>query len=73
MKKSVEVKANQLKSMYVTESPVNFDDRHFGMKYFICFHNTHKIVDAFKTQKELEERIDDILENGVTENACAFF
>jgi hypothetical protein len=53
--------------------PVNFEDRYIGYKYFICFHNTHKIARAVKTQFELEKELEDIIENGVVDGYFTFF
>ena len=40
---------------YYTENPINYNDSYDGMKYFLCYHNTHTILAAFKTQGEIEE------------------
>lgn len=34
------------------------DARYKGYKYFFKYHGTHKVVEAFKTQSELENYID---------------
>lgn len=75
MKKSIEEKAKQLKSMFVTTNIFNSKqiDDYKGCKYFILFHNTYKIVAGFKTQKELEERLDEIIKEGVQQEAHIFF
>ena len=76
MKRSIQEKANRLKSMFVTTdifSQEQNDDKYNGCKYFILFHNTYKIVDGFRTQKELEEKIDEILEEGVHQQQHIFF
>ena len=73
MKKIITEKANQLSSMYVTENPINFTDSEIGYKYFVCFHNTHKIVKRCKTQNELEMELDDIIANGASDNGCTFY
>lgn len=76
MKKSIEEKAKKLKTMFVTTNIFNSeqnDDKYKGCNYFILFHNTYKIVDGFKTQRELEERLNEILEEGVKQNAYIFF
>ena len=77
MKKRIEEKAKRLKTMFVTTSIFNSEqinnDEYRGCKYFILFHNTYKIVDGFKTQIELECRLDDILENGVYGDGHIFF
>ena len=73
MKKSVSAKIAQLKTMYVTETPFNVREEDRGNKYFIVFHNTNKIVASFKTQIELEEKMDDILENGQSDGDRVFF
>lgn len=77
MKKSVEEKAKKLKTMFVTTSIINReqidDDQYRGCKYFILFHNTYKIVCGLRTQRELEEKLDEILEEGVKQGAYIFF
>ena len=77
MKKRIEEKAKKLKTMFVTTSIFNREqidrDEYRGCKYFILFHNTYKVVGGFKTQIELEWRLDDILENGVHGDGCIFF
>lgn len=76
MKKSIKVKAKQLKTMFVTTSVFNQEqnsDEYRGCKYFILFHNTYKVVGGFRTQRELEEKLDEILKEGVQQNAYIFF
>lgn len=76
MKKAIQEKADRLKSMFVTTNIFNQEqsnDKYKGCKYFILFHNTYKIVDGFRTQKELEEKIDEILEEGVQEQQHILF
>ncbi len=65
--------ANQLKTMYVTENPFNINDRYYGYKYFICFHNTHKIYAAYKNQDDLINELEYILENGTTDGGYVFY
>lgn len=72
MKKSILEKSKQLFSMYITEEPFNLSSEDYGYKYFIVFHNTHKIVGRFKTQWELEERIDEIIESGQQDGGGTF-
>ena len=73
MKLSTKWKAEQLKTMRVTESPINLTDKYYNYKYFIEFNNTHKIVEAFKTQRELEARLDEIIRDGVNDNGGIFY
>ena len=73
MKFSAKWKAEQLQTMRVTENPVNYEEKYYGYKYFIEFNNTHKIVGAFKTQRELEERLDEIIRDGVNDNGGIFY
>ena len=42
-------------TFHFTENPVNYDDRYYGMKYFFCYDNTYTVIEAFKTQAELDE------------------
>ena len=73
MKKVITEKAKELKTMYITENPVDLTDDDMGYKYFICFDNTHKIVARCKTQNELEIAIDQIIVNGTSDNGCTFY
>ena len=73
MKFSAKWKAEQLKTMRVTENPTNYEEKYYGYKYFIEFHNTNKIVGAFKTQRELEARLDEIIRDGVNDNGGIFY
>ncbi|MBU5333606.1 hypothetical protein KQI61_15510 [Anaerocolumna aminovalerica] len=74
MKKSLIDKSEKLKSMYLTESDFNVDpDLVQDNKYFLKFYNTNKLVFAAKTQKEMEEHIDEILEHGVQQESYTFF
>ena len=73
MKFSAKWKAEQLKTMRVTENPANYEEKYYGYKYFIEFLNTHKIVGAFKTQRELEARLDEIIRDGVSDNGGIFY
>lgn len=49
-----------------TENPVNLQD--YG-KYFLEFHNTHKIVRKWDTQAEAIDGLEDIIENGLTDGS----
>ena len=73
MKFSAKWKAEQLQTMRVTENPINLTDKYYNYKYFIEFNNTHKIVGAFKTQRELEARLDEIIRDGVSDNGGIFY
>jgi hypothetical protein len=73
MIKRITEKANKLKSMYVTDSPINYDDRHYGKSWFICFDNTNVIVSAHNTQRGLEEELDSIIECGVNQGSYTFY
>ena len=74
MKKSLIKKSEKLKSMYLTESDFNvYPELTQDNKYFLKFHNTNKLVVAAKTQTEMEERIDEILEHGVQQESYTFF
>ena len=42
-------------TFYFTENPIKYHDGYYGMKYFFCYHNTHTILAAFRTQNELDE------------------
>lgn len=73
MKKSIIEKSKKLKSMYVTVCPIYSTDEDYGYKYFIVFHHTHKIVSRHKTQKDLEIKLDDILEDGIIQDSAIFY
>ena len=66
--------AKQLRTMYLTESPVNFDDTNsIGYKYFLCFHNTHKIVAKTRNISDMIKKIEDVIENGATDGNFTFY
>ena len=65
--------AEQLKTMYLTENPINYNDRWHGCKYFICFHNTNTIVQGFSNIPDTIEFLNDVLENGVTSGSHTFY
>lgn len=44
--------------VYFTESPFNLGG-YEEYKYFFCYHNTHTITAAFKSQREIEEYINE--------------
>ena len=73
MKKSLIAKIAQLETMYVTETPFKSREKDRGNKYFIVFYDTNKVVASFKTQKDLEEKIDDIFANGQSDGDRLFF
>lgn len=50
------------KVIYFTENPFSFDG-YEGYKYFLCWQNTHQIFQAFKTQQECI----DVLQNLIKE------
>lgn len=64
---------SQLKTMYLTENPVNLSEGDMGYKYFICFHNTHKVVNRFKNIPDTIEALEDIIENGARQGAHVFY
>lgn len=45
---------------YLTENPINAGDND-GMKYFLCFQNTHTIIRAWKTEREAIEDMEQII------------
>lgn len=52
-------KTNQF---YLTENPINFnDDRDYGYKYFLCWHNTHSIHARTKSLHAMIEIVEDLL------------
>jgi hypothetical protein len=73
MIKRIAEKVNKLKSMYVTDNPINYDDRYYGKSWFICFDNTNTVVSAHNTQRELEEELDSIIECGVNQGNYTFY
>lgn len=62
MKKSIIEKANKL-DLRVSDNPVNYNDENIGYKYFVEYYNTYKLIGRFKTQRELEEFLDDEIKN----------
>lgn len=73
MRKKMEQLVKQLKTMYLTENPVNLSDDDFGYKYFICFHNTHKVVARTRNIPDMVEKLQDIIENGVSDGNGTFY
>ena len=73
MKYSIKVKSANLGTMRVTENPINYEDKYHGYKYFIEFLSTHKIIGAFKTQRDLETRLDEIIRDGVSDGSGIFY
>lgn len=65
--------ASKLKTMYLTENPPNLDDKWYGYKYFICFHNTHTIAKAFYNIPDTIEFLNDVIENGYTTGSYTFY
>ena len=49
------------------------NDEYRDCKYFILFYNTYKVVEGFRTQRELEEKLDEIIEEGVRVQQYTFF
>lgn len=64
MKKQMEKLAEQLETMYLTESPINLNDDDFGYEYFVCCQNTHKVVRRTKNIADMIEELQDIIQNG---------
>lgn len=67
--------ANNVESLipaYFTENPVNIDDW-WGYKYFLCFENTHKVICACKSQADMIEALQDIIEVGGVWDGNYFF
>lgn len=73
MRKKMEKLAKQLGTMYLTENPINLSDEDYGYKYFICFHNTHKVVRRAKNIPDMIEALQDIIENGVRDGSREFY
>lgn len=73
MRNKMEQLAENLKTMYLTENPVNFTDEDREYKYFICFNNTHKIVRKTKNIADMIEELEDIIKNGVTDGSVTLF
>ncbi len=65
MIKRIEGKLEKLGDMFVTENAIynelDMDRIPAGSKYFLYYFNTYKLAGAFSTQRDLEERLDDIL------------
>jgi hypothetical protein len=73
MRKKMEKLAKQLKTMYLTDNPINFDDNNYGYKHFICFQNTHTVVRKTKNIPDMIEELNDIIENGITIDSHTFY
>jgi len=54
-------KAKRLPSMHITDTPHFNNPANAGYRYFIEFDNLYGIVGRYKTEKELEEKINSIL------------
>lgn len=66
MRKKIEKKASKLKTMFVTThifTAAQLEENYSGCKYFILYHNTYKVVDAFRNLSDLNEGLDDLLNN----------
>lgn len=72
-REKMETLAEELKTMYLTENPVNFNDEDYGYKYFICFHNTHRIIARSKNITDMIDIIKDIIKNGAYVEGCTFY
>ena len=62
--------------MFVTENIFTDEqnnDEYRNCKYFILFCNTYKVVGGFRTQRELEEKLDEIIKEGVRVQQYTFF
>ena len=42
-------------TIYFTRKPINHNALYKNKRYFFCYHNTHTIQIAFRTQKELDQ------------------
>ena len=47
-------------AIYYTDCPFNIGG-YEDYKYFFCYHGTHNIVNAFKSQREMEEFLNEEL------------
>lgn len=72
-RKKMENLAKELKTMYLTENPINFSDEDYGYKYFICFHNTHTVVYRTTNIPDMIEILNDIIKNGVEIDGYTFY
>lgn len=73
MNKKMRKLADKLRTMHVTENPVNLTGDDYGYKYFICFNNTNTVVRRCNSIKEMIETIKDIIEHGVTVGSHTFY
>lgn len=53
---------NTYPGVYFTEELVNWDESYRGYKYFMCYHNTHSVKAAWKTQEEAVEGLQRMLD-----------
>lgn len=69
MRKKMERLAEKIEGIYVTENPINYGRfAGDGCKYFIVFDGTHNVYNAFMTQAECVEALEDIAKNGIIIN-----
>ena len=47
-------------AVYYTDCPFN-SGGYEDYKYFFCYHSTHSVAKAFRTQRELEEFLNEVL------------
>ena len=76
MRKKMEKLAAKLNNqMVLTEMPVNLDEYDgTSYKYFLCWTVTKNIFEAFKTQREVVEFLENVEKNDgfvQTEHGCA--
>ncbi|EKS4345202.1 hypothetical protein QB607_003206 [Clostridium botulinum] len=72
-RKKMETLARQLRTMYLTENPVNINEDDYGYKYFICFHNTHTVVYRATNISDMIEALEAIIENGAESDGHIFY
>lgn len=65
-------KVESLIPAYFTENPVNIDDW-WGCKYFLRFTNTNKVICACKSQVDMIEALQEIIEVGGVWDGSYFF
>ena len=72
-RKKMEVLVQELKTMYLTENPVNIGDDDYGYKYFVCFNNTGRVAARSKNIPDMIQKLENIIGNGIDVDGHIFY
>lgn len=72
-RKKMEVLAQELKTMYLTENPINIGDNDYGYKYFVCFNSTGTVVARSESIPDMIQKLENIIENGIDVDGHIFY